>query len=168
MSEPESERGKAALGADFIIPVLACSLAIYYFVSTAELVWEAKATGIVIGLALIALCIVQFTKIGLEIRGGRADLGLGDLAHNTLFNRQRLALIVLVALFVVTIHWIGTTLGLFFVLIGSMWALGVRNIRTLFGVAFATAAVVHFVLIYLLASRLPQGIFHGLFSAAGV
>ena len=50
---------------------------------------------------------------------------------DTLFNRQRLALIVLVALFIIALPWTGTTLGLFLVLIASMWTLGVTSIRQL-------------------------------------
>lgn len=161
MSNPdlESERGpRTALGADVIIPVLACGLTAYYFVSTLDLVWEAKATGIFVGIVLIALCAVQFVRFGLQIAAGRASLSLGDLTDNTLFNRQRLALLIMVALFVGAIEWVGTTLGLFILLIGSMWVMGVRSVRTLVGVAFVTAAVVHLVLITLLGSRLPQGV----------
>jgi hypothetical protein len=168
MSEPgqESERGKPGLGADLIIPVLACGLAIYYFVSTADLVWEAKATGVVVGIVLIALCAVQFAKIARDVVAARGDLGLGDLAENTLFNRQRLALVALAVSFVVTLPWVGTTLGLFLVLFASMWVLGVRSIPALLGVSIASAATVHLLLIYLLGSRLPQGILRILFSAA--
>ena len=46
---------------------------------------------------------------------------------DTLFNRQRLALVVLVALFIIALPWTGTTLGLFLVLIASMWTLGVTQ-----------------------------------------
>ena len=103
MSDPDltAERGpRAALGADFIIPVLACGLTGYYFVSTLDLVWEAKATGIFIGCMLLALCAAQFGLLGLRIGTGVGGFGLGALTENTLFNRQRLALVVLVALFV--------------------------------------------------------------------
>jgi hypothetical protein len=161
MSNPEleSERGaRTALGTDFVIPVLACALAIYYFVSTADLVWEAKATGIFVGIVLVALCAAQFVRFGLQIAAGKASLGFGDLVANTEFNRQRLALIVLVTLFVATIYWVGTTPGLFLLLVSSMWLMGVRRIRTLVTVAFVAAAIVHVLLIYLLDSRLPRGV----------
>jgi hypothetical protein len=97
-------------------------------------------------------------RIGLQVAAGTGNLGLGGLVDNNLFNRQRLVLIVLVALFVATIQWVGTTLDLFLVLIGCMWTLGVRGVRTLVGVAFVTAAVVHLLLITLLGSKLPQGV----------
>ncbi len=168
MSTPEleSEPGsRPALGADFIIPALACCLTAYYLASTVGLVWEAKATGIVIGFVLIGLCVTQFARLWLAIGTGSGSLRLGDLITNNLFNRQRLALLVLLILFIATIHWVGTTLGLFLLLMGSMRLLGVRRFRTLVGVAFTAAALVHLALITLLNSRLPQGMLMNLLSA---
>jgi hypothetical protein len=166
--DPESSAPppRAALGGDFIIPALACGLTGYYFASTVELVWEAKATGIVIGVVLVALCAAQFVRLGLRITTGAGSLRLGELIQNDLFNRQRLGLIAMVALFVVAIHWLGATLGLFLLLIGCMRLLGVRRLRTLVGVALVTAAVVHLVLITLLDSRLPRGVLKNLLAAA--
>lgn len=161
----ETERGsKTALGAYFIIPLLACGLTVYYLVSTIDLVWEAKATGFFIGGVLLVLCTVQFVRLGVGVVQGEGSLGLGDLADNTLFNRQRLALLILIAAFIVTLQWVGTTLGLFLVLVACMWVMGVRSLRVLVGVALTTALVVHLLLIQLVGSQLPQGIFKGLFS----
>jgi hypothetical protein len=162
-SEPQR---RAALGADFIIPALACGLIGYYLVSTVELVWEAKATGIVVGLVLIVLCAAQFARLALRIAAGTGSFRLGELINNDVFNRQRLGLTAMVALFVVTIPWLGATLGLFLLLIGCMRLLGVTRIRTLVSVALATAAVVHLALITLLDSRLPQGVLKDLLSTA--
>jgi len=161
----EAERGsKTALGAYFIIPLLACGLTIYYLVSTLDLVWEAKATGFFVGGILVALCAAQFVRLGLRVVQGEGNLSLGDLADNNLFNRQRLALLALVVTFVVTLQWVGTTLGLFIVLVACMWVMGVRSLRVLVSVALTTAAVVHLLLIQLVGSQLPQGVFKGLFS----
>jgi hypothetical protein len=121
-------------------------------------VWEARATGTVIGLTLLALCAVLFVKIGIRIAAGQANLGFGDLFRDDEFNRQRLGLIVMVALYVVTLHWVGATIGLFFLLIGCMWLLGVRRWRTLIGVALTAAVFVHLLLITLLDSKLPRGL----------
>jgi hypothetical protein len=155
--QPEGAAAPVPLGADFIIPVLACGLTAYYVLSTLDLVWEAKVTGLFIGAILVALCVVHFVRLGRQLASGRGNLSFGELVNNDLFNRQRLGLLVLVTLFIVTIHWVGTTLGLFLLLIGCMWILGVRNIRTLVGVAFTTAAVVYVLLIHLLGSKLPRG-----------
>ena len=168
MSELEPESAPAArpaLGGDLIIPVLACGLAAYYFGSTVELVWEAKATGIFVGVILVALCATQFVRMGRQVVAGAGSLGLGGLIARTEFNKQRFGLLALVALFVVTLPWVGTTLGLFLLLVAGMWLLGVRSVRALIGVAAVTAATVHLLLITLLNSRLPQGVLQTLQAA---
>jgi hypothetical protein len=157
MSNPKTAPPRPALGADFIIPALACALALYYFISTTELVWEARATGTVIGVVLLALCIALFVKLGIRIASGQASLGFGDLFRDDQFNRQRLGLAAMVAVYVLAIYWVGATIGLFFLLIGCMWLLGVRSARTLIGVALISAVLVHLALITLLDSRLPRG-----------
>ena len=169
MSNPDSgtsePRGRAALGADFIIPALASGLTVYYLASTVDLVWEARATGTVIGLVLLALCIAQCARLGLRIASGRGSFSLGDLFRNDEFNRQRLGLAAMVTLYVVTIYWVGATIGLFFLLIGCMRLLGVRSVRALVGVAFLSAAIVHLALITLLGSKLPRGMILDLIAA---
>jgi hypothetical protein len=163
----ESERGsKAALGAYFIIPLLACGLTIYYLVTTLDLVWEARATGFFIGAILLALCLAQFVRLGRRVLQGEGNLSFGDLTANSPLNRQRLALLLLVLTFIVTLPWVGTTPALFLVLMASMWVMGVRKIRTLVAVALTTAIVVHLLLIQLVGSRLPQGVLTPLFSLA--
>ena len=164
MSDPEAPgssepQPRTALGADFIIPALACGLAVYYLISSVDLVWEAKATGIVIGLVLIALCVAHCARLGLRIADGRRQLqprrrwsttttSTGSGSASPRWSRC----------IVVTIYWVGATLGLFLLLIGCMRLLGVTRIRTLVGVAFVTAALVHLLLITLLDSKLPRGL----------
>ncbi|MET0671202.1 MAG: hypothetical protein ABWY66_14500, partial [Xanthobacteraceae bacterium] len=97
-SAPPEPQVRVPIGADFIIPLLSCGLAVYYFISTTELVWEARATGTVIGLVLIALCIALFVKFGLRIASGQASLGIGDLFRNDEFNRQRFGLMAMMTL----------------------------------------------------------------------
>jgi len=157
-SAPPETQARTPIGADFIIPVLASGLAIYYFISTTDLVWEARATGTVIGMILLALCIALFSKFGMSIASGQASFSTGDLFKNDEFNRQRFGLIAMMTIYIVTIYWVGATVGLFFLLIGCMWVLGVRSIRTLVGVALISAVLVHLALITLLDSRLPRGL----------
>jgi len=145
------------LGADFIIPLLACGLAGYYLATTTDLVWEARAAGVAVGVPLIAMCVFHMGRTVYRIVRGEGSFGFGDIFANTEFNRQRLALGLLVAAFITALPWTGTTLGLFLVLIASMWVLGVRSIPQLLGVAGITAATVYVLLIYLVSSRLPQG-----------
>jgi hypothetical protein len=155
----QNEPGSAPepIGADFIIPLLACILALYYLTTTTDLVWEARAAGVVIGIPLLVLCLVHMTRMGVRIARRHATLGTGDLFENNLFNRQRLGLAALAILFVATIQWTGTTLGLLLFLIGSMLVLGVRSIRILAGISIIPSALVYVLLIVLLSSRLPQG-----------
>ena len=155
---PSDPPARVALGAELIIPLLGCGLTLYYLLSTLDLVWEARATGTMIGLTLLALCAAVLAKLGLRIAAGRGSLGTGDLFRNDAYNRQRFGLAAMVALYIVTIHWIGATVGLFFLLIGAMWLLGVRSARQLIGIATVAALFVHLALITLLDSKLPRGL----------
>jgi hypothetical protein len=155
-SEERSD-AREPLAADFIVPLLACGLAIYYLVTTADLVWEARAAGVAVGVPLLALCFIHMGRTAWRIAQGRGSFSAGDMFADTLFNRQRLVLIILIGLFIATLPWVGTTLGLFLVLVAGMWMLGVTRIRTLVIVAATTCAVVYVLLMYLVASRLPHG-----------
>jgi hypothetical protein len=156
-SQQQHDGAREPVAGDFIIPLLGTALVLYYLASTTDLVWEAKATGVFVGGVLLVLCLMHMLRLLLLIRARRALLGFGGLFGDTPFNRQRLGLLLLVALFILTLPWVGTTLGLFLLLIGSMRLMGVRSLRTLASVAFAAAATVYVLLIALLGSRLPQG-----------
>ncbi|MBX9775158.1 MAG: hypothetical protein K2Y71_12175 [Xanthobacteraceae bacterium] len=145
------------LGADFIIPLMSCGLAGYYLATTTDLVWEARAAGVAVGVPLIAMCVFHMGRTLYRIVKGEGSFGFGEMFANTLFNRQRLALGLLTAAFIAALPWTGTTLGLFLVLIAGMWTLGVTSIRQLVTIAAVTAATVYVLLIYLVNSRLPQG-----------
>jgi hypothetical protein len=145
------------LGADLIVPGLAAALTLYYLATTADLVWEARATGLFVGVALLALCAVQFVRLGRRILSGQGSLSLGALIANNIDNRRRLVLLLLVASFIATIGSLGTTLGLFLLLVGSMLAMGVRDVRALLAVSIAASSAVYVLLILILDTRLPQG-----------
>jgi hypothetical protein len=158
---PDNAGGQSApepLGADFIIPLLAIALTAYYLITTADLVWEAKATGVVVGTIVIAMCVFQVVRLARRIIVHQGTAGFGNLLVNDLNNRRRFALLALVVLFIATIEWAGTTLGLFLLLIGTMLVMGVREARTLLLVALVTSATVYVLLIYLLNTRLPRGV----------
>lgn len=155
----ESRRAdtREPLAADFIIPLMGCGLAGYYLATTTDLVWEARAAGVAVGVPLIAMAVLHMGRMIYRIVQGSGSFGTGEMFANTLFNRQRLALGILIAIFIAALPWTGTTLGLFLVLIACMWTLGVTSIRQLVTIAAATAAAVYVLLIYLVNSRLPQG-----------
>jgi hypothetical protein len=154
---PSESPARVPLGGDFIIPLIACGQTLYYLASTTDLVWEARATGTVIGLTLLVLCAAHLVRLGLRISSGSASLGTGTLFENDLFNRQRAGLAAMVAIYIVTIYWVGATVGLFFLLVGCMRLLGVKSWRTLIAVALVAAVFVHLSLITLLDSKLPRG-----------
>lgn len=157
------EEGEA-LARDLIIPAIGSGLAIYYLASTGDLAWEARATGTTIAVVLLGLCLAHALRIAIKVLRHQGTLGFGDLFANSLFNRQRVALIVLLVVFVATIRWVGTTLGLFVLLTATMLVMGVRDLRHLLGVAFVSAATVYVLFIYLLNSRMPRGIVEALLS----
>jgi hypothetical protein len=168
-ANPDAGRGTVpALGAYFIIPLLACALTIYFLISTAGLIWEARSTGTFIGVILLGLCATQFIRLGLKVARGEATLGLGELAENTFYNRLRLGLLALTVAFIALLPVLGTTLGLFLVLIAMVRLMGVHSWRVLLTVAFITSATVHGLLIYLLGSQLPQGFLKPFFTFLGI
>ena len=65
---------KKALGADLVIPALALGFAAYFFVSIADLAWEAKANGVVIGGILVGLIAIQLVRVTLRVLLGVASL----------------------------------------------------------------------------------------------
>jgi hypothetical protein len=61
------------LGADFIIPVMACILAGYYLTTTTDLVWEARAAGVAVGVPLIAMCVYHMGRTIYRIARGNGS-----------------------------------------------------------------------------------------------
>lgn len=156
---------KPARGADFIIPALAAGFTGYFLASTAALTWEAKANGVVIGVILLLLVLVQVVRISIQIRSGEAGGGLGDIAIWSPVQAKRLAIIVALALFVATIQWLGTTLGLFMTMAASMWIMGVRSWKSLLAISFGAAATVYALFIGLLDAHMPEGLVERALSA---
>jgi hypothetical protein len=157
------ERRDAQLGADLIIPVLAAGFTLYYLISSFNLVWEARANGTVVGVTLLTLIAIQVARVVIKLRNGTGKLGFGDFARWSPAQAQRLMLIATLIVFVAAIPWLGTTLGLFVVMLAAMWILGVRSPATLLSVAVGVSATVYIVFIVLLGARFPAGpIEHGL------
>jgi hypothetical protein len=159
MSAPDNQTDpRSALGADLVIPVLAAAFTIYFLVTTAEFVWEAKANGVVIGTILLVLVAAQVVRSVVNVARGRSRLGFGELAEISPEQGRRLALIVVLCAFVATVDLLGTSLGLFLTMITSMRILGVRSIRRLLTVALITTMIVYLLFFAFLESRLPEGV----------
>jgi hypothetical protein len=158
MAAPEPPAGtRTPLGADLVIPALAAAFAVYFFVSIADLAWEAKANGILIGTILVALIALQLVRIGLQLARGTASLRLDPLWAPREVLPRRLGLVLLTVAFIATIRWLGLTLGLFLALAAALYLMGVRRRSHLLLVPLAVAAAAYGLFIAALDSDLPRG-----------
>lgn len=157
MADPVQSHEPKARGADLVIPLLALAFALYFFSSIRGLVWEAKANGVVIGSVLLFLVAIQIVRTGLEVWQGRATLGFDALTQPRGVQLQRLALVLVLAAFVGTIHVLGTILGLTLAMGALMAILGVRDWRWLLGLPLAVSVSLHLLFVVLLGARLPAG-----------
>ena len=74
MAAPNGPSGsKAPLGADLVIPALALGFAVYFFFSIADLAWEAKANGVLIGTVLVSLIAIQLVRVGVQLAKGEGE-----------------------------------------------------------------------------------------------
>lgn len=155
---------KNPLGADLIIPALALGFAIYFFWSIADLAWEAKANGVVIGIALVALLAIQVARIGIAVARGQGDLGTGTLwqPHDVLI--KRVGMVVVTIAFILLLQVLGLTLSLFLSMAAALWLMGVRRVPVLLGISFGVAAAAYLLFIAVLDAGFPHGVIEKLFS----
>ena len=141
---------KAPLGADLAIPALALGFAVYFFVSIADLPWEAKANGVLIGAILVVLIAVQLAR-------GEGDLSAAPLWRPADVTRKRLGMAGVTAAFIATLPWLGLTLGLLLGMFAALWVMGVRRRWTLVGLPLVIAAAAYLLFIVVLQSDFPHG-----------
>jgi hypothetical protein len=146
-----------ALGADLVIPVLAAAFAAYFFLSTADLVWEAKANGVVIGVALLVLVAVQVGRIVRQWRRGEGDLGFAPLLEPREQLARRIGLVALTAAFIALLPYLGLTLALWLGMAAALYILGVRSRAVLLWLPLVTAACVYGLFIAVLDTEFPHG-----------
>jgi hypothetical protein len=144
-------------GADLVIPALALAFAAYFFFSIAELGWEAKANGVLIGTILLVLIGFQLVLTIRELVQGRASLGMDVLWLPREALVKRLGLVLITVLFIATLKWLGLTLGLYLSLLTSLLIMGVRSRVALVCVPLAIAAAAYLMFILLLQSDFPHG-----------
>jgi hypothetical protein len=152
---PES---KTAVGADLIIPALAAAFTLYFLIDSANLVWEARANGTLIGVTVLAMILIQLFRIAVKLREGTATLSLGEFARMSSGHAKRIAVLAVLIVFIATVPWLGTTLGLLLTMAALMWILGVRDPKVLVGAAAATAGTVYLLFIAFLKTQLPVGL----------
>ena len=149
-------RSKQPLGADLVIPLLALGFAAYFFVSIAELAWEAKANAVLIGTILVVLIAVQLARMGRQLARGEGDLSTAPLWQPAEVTGKRLGMVAVTVAFIATLPWLGLTLGLFAMLV-ALWVMGVRRRPVLVALPFAVAAAAYLLFILLLQSDFPHG-----------
>jgi hypothetical protein len=147
---------KKPLGADLAIPALALGFAAYFFVSIADLAWEAKANGVVIGGVLVFLVLIQLVRIALQVWKGQASLALNALWEPREALGKRLGMVAITIVFIATLKWLGLTLGLLLAMLAALWIMGVRG-RMLAIVSVAVAGAAYLLFVYLLNTDIPHG-----------
>lgn len=163
-SNPPGE-GKAPLGADLVIPLLALGFAVYFFFSIRDLAWEAKANGIIIGTILVLLIAVQLARMGLAIARGRGDFRMDPLWRPRDVLAKRVGMVAVTIAFIASIQWLGLTLALLLGMLASLWLMGVRNPKVLVGIPVTVAAASYLLFIAALDSAFPHGPIENLLDA---
>ena len=157
MSSEQSSANKAPLGADLVIPALALGFAAYFFFSIADLAWEAKANGLLIGTVLVLLIAVQLARTAVQVVKGTADLSLAPLLEPREALPRRAGLVLLTVVFIAAMPWMGLTLSLFLGLAAGLYLMGVRERSRLVWVPLAVAVSAYVLFIAVLNSDFPHG-----------
>jgi prepilin signal peptidase PulO-like enzyme (type II secretory pathway) len=148
---------RAPLGADLVIPALALGFAIYFFFSIADLAWEAKANGVLIGVVLIALIAVQLARLGIRFARGEGDLRADPLWQPRDALGKRLGMVAITVAFIAALEWLGLTLALLLAMLAALRIMGVRKPSTLLWVSSGVAAAAYLLFIATLDSAFPHG-----------
>ena len=158
MSHPLPEgRGGTPLGADLVIPLLALAFVIYFFVDIRGLDWEAKANGVIIGSTLLVLIAAQVARIAWQVAKKRATLSTRPLWEPREVMGKRLGMVAVTIAFIVTIPWMGLTLGLFAWMAVALWIMGIRRPGRLAAIAGAVAVSAYLLFILALDTDFPHG-----------
>jgi hypothetical protein len=148
---------RTPLGADLVIPALALGFAVYFFFDIAELAWEAKANGVLIGAVLVFLIALQLARMARQLARGEGDLRADPLWQPADVTRKRLGMVAVTVAFIATLPWLGLTLGLLAGMAAALWVMGVRSRATLVWLPLVVAASAYLLFILLLQSEFPHG-----------
>lgn len=155
---------KAPLGADLVIPVFALGFAAYFFWSIADLAWEAKANGVVIGTVLVVLAAAQIARIAVHVAQGQGDLRADPLWQPRELLAKRVGMVLVAVAFVALLEILGLTLSLFTAMAAALVIMGVRRPSVVLWISFAVAAAAYLLFIAVLDSAFPHGPIEKLFS----
>jgi len=148
---------KAPLGADLVIPVLALAFAIYFFWSIADLAWEAKANGVVIGSLLVGLVAIQMARIAIRVARGQGDLRTDPLWQPREVLFKRIGMVAVTVAFIGLLQLLGLTLSLLVAMAAALTLMGVRKVSTVLAISFSVAAAAYVLFIAVLDSAFPHG-----------
>ena len=151
------EKEASSAGADLVIPALALAFVVYFFVSTAELAWEAKANAIVVGSVLVLLTVIQVGRILLKVLRKQAALGTAVLWEPRDVAWKRIGMVIVTAAFIASLPWLGLTLSLFLGMLAATWIMGVRRMRILVLLPLITAGSCYALFIAVLDAGFPHG-----------
>jgi len=159
------EGGKVSIGAELIIPIGGLLFAIYYLSSIWNIRWEAQVNGFFHSAVLLTLVVLFLIKTFGRVARGEADLRLGDKLGSKALLRGRLGLVVITAVFVVALPWLGFTLATFLFLVANLAFLGGRSPMQLAAVPLGLAAGGYVLFIVALNARFPHGVIEHLLAA---
>jgi hypothetical protein len=148
---------KAPLGADLVIPLLALGFAIYFFWSITDLVWEAKANGVVIGAVLVGLVLIQIARIAIRVAKGEADLRTDPLWQPREVLFKRIGMVAVTVAFIALLQLLGLTLSLFVAMAAGLTVMGVRSLPRVLSISFGVAAAAYTLFIAVLDAGFPHG-----------
>ncbi|HET7546818.1 MAG TPA: tripartite tricarboxylate transporter TctB family protein [Usitatibacter sp.] len=158
------EEKPRALAADLVIPVVALAFTVYFFYSTRELGWEARANGLIVGALLIVLGLVQIGRVAVDYVRKRGTFSFGPLIEPRDIFHKRLGLLAITILFVATLPWLGLGIGLFAALAASFALMGVRPYARVLKVSAIITVVCWIGFVVVLDIGLPQGPLEKLYS----
>ena len=148
---------KTALGADLVIPLLAAGFAAYFFWSIADLGWEAKANGVLIGTVLVGLIVLQVARIARQLGSGAGNLRLDPLWLPREVLLKRVGMVLITVAFIAALEWLGLTLSLLVAMALALVVMGVRKPTTVLGLSGAVAGSAYLLFIAILDSAFPHG-----------
>jgi hypothetical protein len=152
-----TKESNRSVGADLVIPALALAFAVYFFVDIADLAWEAKANGVLIGSILVVLIGIQVVRLGLQLARGEGSLGFESLLGPREALPARLALVAITIAFIVAVPWLGLTLTLFLCMGTALRAMGLKSWKKNLLISFIVAASAWGLFIALLETDMPRG-----------
>lgn len=103
------------------------------------------------------LIAVQAVRIGLELARGKGDLGTWPVWEPREVLGKRIGMVVVTALFIATLPWLGLTLGTFLALAAGLYLMGIRKRRVLIVLPAIVAATLYLLFVAVLDSPFPHG-----------